>query len=140
MKKRLSILAAMLLMAGGAIAQSVNPINVAITNRTTDTVAAISTQTFCAGTSILFTNCVFLSTTGTVLPLSGVSVSLKIGTFQASDSYTGTVNAASSNWWALARVPATLNDRETCYVQVTRTDGTNYVVYPLKTVNFTQGL
>jgi len=140
MNRLLRSMAVLILTASLASAAGVTPRSVTITNSVTDTVAAVSASTYQAGSSLLFTNCVLKGAGGTTMDVAGVTVTVKIGTFDAAASYTATTNTVSSNWWALVTIPTTLTDRETCYVQVTAMDGTNSVVYPLKTVNFTQGL
>ena len=136
--KKLLLLA--VLMAGTAAA-GLFPQMVTITNRVTDTVSAVSTNVYPAGGSLFFSSCVLMTTTNTRQDVTNLTVKVAIGTHETNTIYTATTDPAQSNWWCVATIPAWLTDRETCFVQVTVSDSNGVsVVYPLKTVNFTQGL
>lgn len=114
-------------------ADAVSPASCSITNFRGEAEGYVSEYYYFEGTTLLLTNCHMYASTGTntVQGLSGVTITVDVGTTTTNLSYTG--HAISTNlgtWWVSFPVPAGL---PTVYVQTKVTDAnTNTYIYPWK--------
>jgi hypothetical protein len=65
----------------------------------------INTNTYLSGTTLLFTNCNALVSTGVTQDLTGVSVLLRVGNETTNTLYAATVDSGTGLFWALLYIP-----------------------------------
>ena len=103
MKKLAMVMAAVVVMAGlVAAADTVSPVTCTFTNTLTEGVNYISAATYYRGASLIFTNCVLLTSSGTTQGLHTCAVQMNWGISTTNNAYSCSIGGgASSNVWNL---------------------------------------
>ena len=128
------VLCAMLSALCAWAGDAVSPASCTYTNSRTDTASYVSDTEYYRGSTLLFTNCLILTTGGATQGLDGVTVEMRWGSTAASLCYTGTVqSAAAGTWWYSFTVPT---NYEAPNIQIKVTDSnTNSYIYPWRLVH-----
>jgi hypothetical protein len=143
MKFRISILIIPLLLA--FVVQSagaLEPATASITNLRSETSAAyVSPDEFFRGMPLLLTNCIAFAGSSTSAPrqdLSGLDLSLSIGTVESNLTNTAFASdPTNGTWWALITVPT---NWDAPALQLKLSDSTNTFIYPWKIIKTKQPL
>ena len=142
-RMRLMIAAAVALLVGLVVfamaADAVSPQTCTFTSARTDTASYIDATEYYRGSSLLFTNCLILTTGGATQGLDTVTVEMRWGSTASMLCYTGTVqSAAAGTWWMSFTVPT---NYEAPNIQIKVTDSnTNSYIYPWRLVHTKQAM
>jgi hypothetical protein len=130
----LTVVAAMLSGICASGADAVSPASCTFTNSRTDTLSYVSDTQFYRGSSLLFTNCLILTTGNTTQGLDGVIVELRWGDSSANNCYTGIVQSAAGGTWYKSITVPTNWEAPNIQLKVTDTNGNSYI-YPWRLIH-----
>lgn len=128
------VIAGTMFLGSVRAADSVEPASCTFTNSRTTAVSYVNDTEYYRGTSILFTNCVLLTTNGVIQGLDGVTIELKWGTSATNHTFSPSVQVAADGTWTLATTIPT--NWEAPNIQIKITDSlTNSYIYPWRMVH-----
>ena len=112
---------------------SLEPASATITNLREEAESYVSQTEFYRGAPILLTNCIAFAGPATNSPrqdLTGLTLSLSVGTTSSNLLYTATAaNATNGTWWARFNVPTNWDVPK---LQLKLTNSTDVFIYPWK--------
>ena len=132
MKKLVMVMAAVVVAAGMAVAaaDAVDPVSITCTNARTDSISYVNATEYYRGATIVWSNCVMLTTGAATQGLNLCAVEMKWGLSTTAQTFNASIGGgASSNVWNLSMTCPT--NWEAPYVQLKVTDSnTNSYIYP----------